>query len=129
MTLEGEQILVETLNRLLLQNVVDAIPSVQQPHLHLGLLLSLWLWALWDPMVCSRSSGVINFLHCWNNLYVGVEQMEKLTLFNLLLLLFDLIGHDGQLGLELGRRGVSAGKVVERLPGTPKGADETLLQV
>lgn len=54
---------------------------------------------------------------------------EALTLLRLLLLLFDLIGHDGELGLELRRGGVSAGEVVERLPGAPQGADEAVLQV
>lgn len=44
--LEGKQVLVETLDGLLLQNVVDAVPSVQHPHLHLRLLLSLRLGTL-----------------------------------------------------------------------------------
>lgn len=44
--LEGEEVLVETLDGLLLQNVVDAVPSVQHPHLHLRLLLPLRLGAL-----------------------------------------------------------------------------------
>lgn len=48
MTLEGEQVLVETLDGLLLQDVVDAVPSVQHPHLHLRLLFFQWLRALWD---------------------------------------------------------------------------------
>lgn len=54
---------------------------------------------------------------------------EALTLLRLLLLLFDLIGDDGEFGLELRRGGVGAGKVVERLPGAPQGTDEALLQV
>lgn len=53
----------------------------------------------------------------------------NLTLLCLLLLLFDLIGDDGKLSLKLSGRGVSASKVVERLPGAPQGADEALLQV
>lgn len=44
--LEGEEVLVETLDGLLLQNIVDAVPSVQTPHLHLRLLLSQRLRAL-----------------------------------------------------------------------------------
>lgn len=44
--LEGKEVLVETLDGLLLQNVVDAVPSVQHAHLHLRLLLSLRLGAL-----------------------------------------------------------------------------------
>lgn len=48
MTLEGKEVLVETLNGFLLQDIVDAVPSVQHPHLHLRLLLFLWLEALWD---------------------------------------------------------------------------------
>jgi len=38
-TLEGEQVLVEALDGLLLQDVVDAVAPVQHPDLHLGLLL------------------------------------------------------------------------------------------
>lgn len=55
MTLEGKQVLVETLDGLLLQDVVDAIPSVQHPHLHLRLLFFLWLGALWDLMLCAKN--------------------------------------------------------------------------
>lgn len=55
MTLEGKQVLVETLDGLLLQDVVDAIPSVQHPHLHLRLLFFLWLKALWDLMLCAKN--------------------------------------------------------------------------
>lgn len=47
----------------------------------------------------------------------------------MLLLLLDLIGHHGELGRQLGVGGVSSGKVVEGLPGTPQGADEAVLQV
>ena len=46
MTLEGKQVLVETLDGFLLQDVVDAISSVEHPHLHLRLLLLLWLRGL-----------------------------------------------------------------------------------
>lgn len=51
-TLEGKKVLVETLNWLLLQDVVNAIPSIQRPHLHLRLLLLLGLWAFWDLVLC-----------------------------------------------------------------------------
>lgn len=101
MTLESKQVLVETLDGLLLQDVVNAIPPIQHPHLHLRLFFSLWFRALWD----------------------------LLLLLCLLFLLFDLIGYDGQLSLKLGRRGVSASKIVEGLPGAPKGTDKTMLQV
>lgn len=53
MTLEGKQVLVEALDGLLLQDVVDAIPSVQHPNLHLRLLFLLYLQALWDLMLCN----------------------------------------------------------------------------
>lgn len=53
-TLEGKQVLVETLDGLLLQDVVDAIPSVQHPHLHLRLLLPRRLGAFWDLMLCDE---------------------------------------------------------------------------
>lgn len=52
-----------------------------------------------------------------------------LTLLDLLLLLFNLIGYNCQLGLKLGRCCVGSGKVVQRLPGALKRADESLLQV
>ena len=42
-TLKGKQVLIETLNGLLLQHIVDAVPTVQHPDFHLGLLFSLWL--------------------------------------------------------------------------------------
>lgn len=63
MTLEGKQVLVETLDGLLLQDVVDAIPSVQHPHLHLRLLFFLWLGTLWDLMLCAKNpqNGVTHF--------------------------------------------------------------------
>lgn len=56
MTLEGKQVLVETLDGLLLQDVVDAIPSVQHPHLHLRLLFLLWLRSFWDRMLCEKKT-------------------------------------------------------------------------
>ena len=56
-TLEGKQVLVETLDGLLLQHVVDAIPSVQHPDLHLRLLFSLRLRALWDLVLCGKSES------------------------------------------------------------------------
>ena len=52
-----------------------------------------------------------------------------LTLLRLLLLLFNLIGYDCQLSLKLGCCCVRSGKLVQRLPGALKGADETLFQV
>lgn len=58
-----------------------------------------------------------------------VGPAETLTLLHLLLLLFDLIGYNRQLGLELCRRRVRPGKVIQRLPGALKRADKTLLQV
>lgn len=53
-TLEGKQVLVKTLDGLLLQDVVDAISSVQHTHLHLGLLLLLWLRGFWNFMFCGN---------------------------------------------------------------------------
>lgn len=50
--LEGKEVLVETLDGLLLQDVVDAVPSVQHPHLHLRLLLSLRLRAVRHLVLC-----------------------------------------------------------------------------
>lgn len=58
---------------------------------------------------------------------VMVGPAEMLTLLHLLLLLFDLIGYNRQLSLELCRRRVRPGKVVQRLPGVLKRADKTLL--
>ena len=56
---------------------------------------------------------------------------SPLTLLDvlLLLLLLDPAGHHGQLGLQLGRGGVGAGKVVERLPGVLQRAHQPVLQV
>lgn len=54
--------------------------------------------------------------------------LGKLTFPHMLLLLFYLIGHYGQLGLEC-RRSVSPSKFIESLPGSLQGADETLLEV
>lgn len=59
-TLESEEVLVETLDGLLLQDVVDAIPSVQHPHLHLRLLLPLQLRALWDLMLCEKMTSHVS---------------------------------------------------------------------
>lgn len=53
-TLEGKQVLVKTLDGFLLQDVVDAIASVQHSHLHLGLLLLLWLGGFYNFMFCGN---------------------------------------------------------------------------
>lgn len=80
-------------------------------------------------ILCSvrNQNGLIEISHN-TEMTRSERNQEKLTLLRLLLLLFDLIGYDGQLSLELGRR-VSASKLVERLPGAPEGADKTVLQV
>lgn len=132
--LEGKEVLVETLDGLLLQDVVDAVPPVQHPHLHLRLLLPLRLGALRNLVLCHTQ--VRTDLHFPRDAERKGEapgppssSPRPLTLLRLLLLLLDLVGDDGELGLELRRGGVSAGEVVERLPGAPQGADEALLQV
>ena len=57
MTLEGKQVLIETLDGLLLQDVVDAIPSVQHTDLYMRLLFLLCLRPLHDLMLCDKSGG------------------------------------------------------------------------
>lgn len=59
MTLEGKQVLIETFNGLLLQDVVDAIPSVQHSYLHLRLVFFLWLGELCNLMLCVRQELLI----------------------------------------------------------------------
>uniref|UniRef100_A0A0E9X7U8 Uncharacterized protein n=1 Tax=Anguilla anguilla TaxID=7936 RepID=A0A0E9X7U8_ANGAN len=100
--LEGEQVLVEALDGLLLQDVVDAPSAVQHADLHQRVLL-----------------------------LGGVRAFHQLVYgdFLLLLLLLDLIGHLLELRLQLWGGGVGAGEVVERLPGCFQRAEEALLQV
>lgn len=123
MTLQGKQILVEALDGLLLQHVVDPISSVQHPDLHLRLLFSLEVWAF---MLCDKRH------HSDSRGELGVTLLRQRTcmrtIVHVLLLFLDLVGYDGQLGLQ-GGRGVGPGELVERLPGAPQRADETVLQV
>lgn len=51
-TLEGKQVLIETLDGLLLQDVVNTISSIQHPDLYLRLLFFYGLRALCDFMLC-----------------------------------------------------------------------------
>lgn len=122
--LEGEQVLVEALDGLLLQDVVDPVPSVQRPDLHRRLLLPRRLRAFGDFMLWNGQNRTADAVDGRRERRAAA----RLTLLRVLLLLFDLIGHDGQLGLQR-RRGVGPGELVERLPGVPQGAHEALLQV
>jgi len=56
MTLECKQIFVKALDGFLLQDVVNAIPSIQQTHLYMRLLFLLRLWTLNHlTLLCKQS--------------------------------------------------------------------------
>ena len=55
MTLKSEEVLVEALDGLLLQDIVDAAPSVQHSNLHGRVILSL-LWALYHLTHCNTQT-------------------------------------------------------------------------
>ena len=57
--LEGEEVLVEALDGLLLQDIVDAVTPVQLPHLHLGLLLPQRLHRLRHLVLCDRRGTTV----------------------------------------------------------------------